>query len=220
MHGTCHVPAGRCLANDTDVCAPSSEGCDTLSEGVGHSRTSGQIEAGLRISGSQDFNRAPEPASFVSQRNDRDPQGQRTPVNRVIDGGEVLNPLEPRFECKGQGTGIFAVDPASRELAPPTDSLPVLIAQQSSSSVIHMLKGALMIEDDNRFAELIEDLDPCPPNEIFFVLGHASITARMAGLFAISLVGTTRISARSRNPPQPRARDQRNTARCAQWAAA
>jgi hypothetical protein len=48
-----------------------------------------------------------------------------------------------------------------------------------------MLKGALMIEDDDRLSKLIEDVDPCPPNEIFFVFGHASITARMAGLFAI-----------------------------------
>ena len=103
----------------------------------------------------------------------------------MIDGSEVLDAFDACFESKGQGTGIFAIYPASREFAPSTDFLPVFVAQKAPCRVVDMLQGALVIENDDRLAELIEDLDPCPPNEIFFVFGHASITARMAGLFAV-----------------------------------
>jgi hypothetical protein len=45
-----------------------------------------------------------------------------------------------------------------------------------------------MVENDHRLAKLVEHLDPCPPNKVFWIAGHASITAKLSRLFALETV--------------------------------
>jgi hypothetical protein len=177
VHGARNVPAGRLLTDKTHIVTGAGERDDTISERFRRYRRAGEKKARPRIGWSENLDRAPKRAVILKQGNDRDPERQGAPVCRVVNGREFLDPIELVVERKCQGAGILAIDATGRELAPAANFLPAFITQQASCSFVDVSQGSLMIEDDHRFAEAIEHLEPRSSYEILCRVSHASITA-------------------------------------------
>jgi hypothetical protein len=179
-----HVPARWKLADQTDIFLSSSHTCHPLTERVRDSRRTGHHESRSRLGWSEDFDSALEIACLVVQGYDSHLERQCTPVHRLVDGGEILHPLEIVVESEGQRAGVFTIDTPGRQLAATAHLLAELVPQQSTRRVVDVAKRPLMIEYDHRLAQLVEHLDPRPPHKVIWMAGHASITAKPVKIFA------------------------------------
>jgi hypothetical protein len=148
---------------------------DALPQRLGPLGCAGQEKPGGWLRRAENFDGATELAGLVRERNHRDFQWHCAPIERAIHGGKIVDTVEFVVESEREGTGIIAVGSASGQLAPATDLLSLLVAQETSSGIVDMKKTPLSIENDNRFAKIVENLDPGVSYEIFRVADHAFI---------------------------------------------
>ena len=177
MDGEGNVPTGRHLTNHVNIISRSAQRLCSTTHLQGRFRFPSQEETGGRIGRSENLHRAEKFTVFSGDRYDGHRQIDRSPVDGMVDGAEVFNPIKAGFEGKGQGARILTVDPTGGEAASSPNRLPFFVAEQAAGRMVDVAEGPLAIEHDDGIIELIDDVEPRPTENVSRDLIHALITA-------------------------------------------
>ncbi len=176
MKGVGNVSARRHLSHHKHVSTTASQLECSISHGFRRFGTASHKKPRFRVGGSQDLHRTLKRALVIGKRNDGDSETNRPAVPGLVDRREILDPVEPGIESKGQGARILTIDTTGCEPTPPANRLALLISEQTPRGVIDMLKDALMVQDNDGLAKLVENFVPRPVQRFSRMSYHTFLT--------------------------------------------